>query len=139
MLRYIRFATYTVVLVCFIVVRPARFFIPVRLPFTGAMDADAFYDPRPFHGGYTPVALPGFADTRMSGSEVTKAAKEAASRDQVQVEQLKNLQITLAIRDHKLLWFVDWNLFDQSRRSFDYRVVVDDSTGRAWREERPYP
>ena len=131
-LSLIRFATYAVLLFAVFSATRMHYVIPLKLPFLG-IGGDRWTDPSIWHrGAASPTLLPGFADTRLSGSEITRIAEARVAKENIDPAKLSWMRIVLAQSGQKLVWIVTWDTINASppHRS-DFRVTIVDSTGKA--------
>ncbi|HWA10885.1 MAG TPA: hypothetical protein VG838_15705 [Opitutaceae bacterium] len=109
-LSLIRFGTYAIVTIAVLLAVRQHYVIPLRLP-VSMIDGSPWTDPAVYYrGGGAPTTIPGFADTRLSGVEITRITSECLRKEQIDSTKLSWLRINLATRDKKLVWLVTWDL-----------------------------
>jgi len=136
----VRFGTYAIIAVAVLVAKKQRYFIPVHVgingqPFLRQFDPEDYY-----HGGNSPTAKPGFADTVLSGSTVLRMAEERLKSEGVSTDQLnyEYSWIDLELADRRLRWKVIWGakkppLPDDTMW---FEVLIDDKTRETTFERR---
>ena len=125
-LALIRFATYAILIACVLLAKRQRYFIPLHLG-PAEMDVNIFESGH--RGGLPPSRMLGFADTRLSGSEVLHRAIEGRKSRQLDIPQFVDPEIGLILVNGNLVWLVSWNPRDSGASMTRLFIYVDDKTG----------